>query len=55
MRINKTLNVDIRSDFCTRMRSIGKTRQEIEQLDLFLSAAMDNVNDLAKQCYFETT
>jgi len=46
MRINKTLNVDIRSDFCTRMRSLGKNRQEIKQLDFFLSVAMDNVNEI---------
>ena len=48
MRIDKTLQIDIRSDFATRMRSLGKTRKEIEQLSLFLSISLDNVNDLAK-------
>ena len=38
----------IRSDFIVRMRSIGKTRKEIERLDFYLSVSMDNVNDLAK-------
>jgi hypothetical protein len=32
MRINKTLNVDIRSDFCTRMCSIGFKRLEIAKV-----------------------
>ena len=46
MRINKTLSTDIRADYCTRMRSLGKSRQEIEQLSLFLEASLDNINDL---------
>jgi|VirMetMinimDraft_7_1064189.scaffolds.fasta_scaffold653987_2 hypothetical protein len=45
MRINKTLNVDIRSDFCTRMRSIGLKRLEIAKLDMYLSVSMDNLNE----------
>ena len=46
LRINKDLAVDIRSDFVTRMRSIGKQPREIEQLDRFLVACLQNVNDL---------
>jgi len=46
-RINKTLAIDIRADFVTRMRSIGKQPKEIEQLDRFLVASLQNVNDLA--------
>lgn len=49
MRINKNLATDIRSDFCTRMRSLNRTPKEIEQLDFFLTISLDNVNDLAKQ------
>ena len=49
LRINKYLSVDIRHDFVTRMRSIGKTRKEIEQLNIFLEATLTNVNDLAKE------
>jgi hypothetical protein len=47
MRVNKTLGIDIRADFVVRMRSLGKSRQEIEQLSLFLEASIDNVNDIA--------
>ena len=47
LRINRTLSTDIRADYCTRMRSLGKSRQEIEQLSLFLEASLDNVNDIA--------
>jgi len=47
-RISKDLSIDIRSDFVTRMRSIKKTRKEIEQLNLFLEATLNNVNDLGK-------
>ena len=47
MRINKTLSTDIRADYCTRMRSLGKSRKEIEQLNLFLEASLDNINDIA--------
>ena len=47
-RLNKALAIDIRSDFIVRMRSIGKTRKEIELLNFYLSVSMDNVNDLAK-------
>ena len=47
IRINKTLGIDIRADYCTRMRSLGKSRQEIEQLSLFLEASIDNINDMA--------
>ncbi|WP_293750337.1 hypothetical protein [uncultured Paraglaciecola sp.] len=45
-RIKNDLAVDIRSDFVTRMRSIGKKPKEIEQLDRFLVACLQNVNDL---------
>ena len=48
-RINNDLQVDIRADFCTRMRSIGKTREEIEQLNIFLEASLQNVNELGKR------
>ncbi len=47
-RINKTLAIDLRADFVTRMRSIGKSPEDIAQLDFFLSVCLDNVNDLAK-------
>jgi hypothetical protein len=47
-RISKELAVDIRSDFITRMRSIGKTRKEIELLNIFLEASLTNINDLDK-------
>jgi len=46
MRIDKTLQADIKSDFVTRMRSLGKTRKEIEQLNLFLEASLQNINEL---------
>ena len=49
LRINRVLAVDIRSDFIIRMRSIGKTRKEIEQLNIFLEATLINVNDLGKE------
>jgi hypothetical protein len=45
LRVNRTLAIDIRSDFATRMRSIGRTPQEIEKLDIFLSLCLQNVND----------
>ena len=48
MRINKNLVIDIRSDFVTRMRSLGKTPKEIEQLCLFLEISLDNVNEIAR-------
>jgi len=47
MRINKNLSTDIRADFVTRVRSLGKNRKEIEQLSLFLEASLDNINDVA--------
>ncbi len=47
-RINNGLMIDIRHDFVVRMRSIGKTRKEIEQLNAFLEATLVNVNDLNK-------
>jgi len=47
MRINRALSTDIRADYCTRMRSLGKSRKEIEKLSLFLEASIDNVNDIA--------
>jgi hypothetical protein len=48
LRINKDLAIDIRSDFATRMRSIGRTPKEIEKLDIFLSLCLQNVNDLSE-------
>lgn len=53
-RINSDLAVDIRSDFVTRMRSIGKQPKEIEQLDRFLFASLQNVNDLATVAWTQT-
>ena len=49
LRISNHLSVDIRHDFVTRMRSIGKTIKEIEQLNIFLEATLINVNDLGKE------
>jgi hypothetical protein len=46
-RINKILAIDIRADFVTRMRSIGKQPKEIAELDRFLFASLQNVNDLS--------
>jgi hypothetical protein len=48
-RINKILAIDIRADFVTRMRSIGKQPKEIAKLDRFLFASLQNVNDLVLQ------
>lgn len=48
MRINSNLAADIKHDFVVRMRSIGKTRSEIQQLVLFLDASLANINDLSK-------
>jgi len=48
LRINKDLAIDIRSDFVTRMRSIGKTPEDIAKLDIFLSVSLQNVNDLGR-------
>ena len=45
-RINKILAIDIRADFVTRIRSIGKQPKEIEQLDRFLFTSLQNINDL---------
>jgi hypothetical protein len=53
-RINKVLAIDIRADFVTRMRSIGKQPKEIEQLDRFLVASLQNVNDLAAVAWTRT-
>jgi hypothetical protein len=53
-RIKSDLAVDIRSDFVTRMRSIGKTPKEIEQLDRFLVACLQNVNDLDRVAKFDS-
>jgi hypothetical protein len=46
LRISWTLAIDIKGDFATRMCSIGKTHQEIDKLDIFLSVSLQNVNDL---------
>ena len=46
MRINRNLGIDIRADFVTRMRSLGKSRKEIEQLSFFLEASIENINDI---------
>jgi hypothetical protein len=53
-RINKTLAIDVRADFVTRMRSIGKTPKEIAKLDRFLFASLQNVNDLAAVVWTRT-
>jgi hypothetical protein len=46
-RINKELQIDIRANFATRMRSLGKTPKDIEQLNLFLDLSLSDVNDIA--------
>lgn len=46
-RISQLLAIDIRANLVTRMRSIGKTRKEIEQLNIFLEASLADVNDIA--------
>ena len=48
VRINHTLAVDIRHDFATRMRSLGKPPKDIELLNLFLELSLENVNELAR-------
>ena len=48
MRINKNLAIDIRADFCTRMRALGKKPAEIAQLNRFLETSLANVNELEK-------
>ncbi|MEP7703441.1 hypothetical protein [Paraglaciecola sp. 25GB23A] len=53
-RINKTLAIDVRADFVTRMRSIGKTPKEIAKLDRFLFDSLQNVNDLAAVAWTRT-
>lgn len=47
-RIKRNLAIDLRADFVVRMRSIGKTPKEIQQLNIFLEASIQNVNDLGK-------
>jgi len=44
-KVSKNLAIDIRSNFVTRMRSIGMDRKMIEKLDLYLDVSMDDVND----------
>lgn len=50
VRINRNLAIDVKHDYVTRLRSIGKSRKEIEKLIIFLDASLTNVNDLAKDC-----
>ncbi len=47
-RITQSLAADIKSDFVTRMRTIGKSRKEIAQLALFLGVSLDNINEIDK-------
>jgi len=44
-KVSKNLAIDIRSNFVTRMRSIGMDRKMIEKLDLYLDVSMEDVND----------
>ncbi|MDX2370718.1 MAG: hypothetical protein QNK36_20335 [Colwellia sp.] len=48
MIINKTLAIDMKHDFVTRLFSLGKTQKNIQQLDLYLDLSLDNINGLAK-------
>lgn len=47
-RINKTLGINLRADYVTRLRSIGFDRKQIEKLDFYLDVAIDSVNESAK-------
>lgn len=47
-RINKVLAVDIKSNFCTRMRSLGKKTEDIAQLVLFLDLSLRDINDISR-------
>ena len=46
--VKKTTGVKIRADYVTRLRSIGLGREQIKKMDLYLSLAIDNVNDADK-------
>ena len=45
-RIKKELMVAIRSEYVVRLRSLGKSRKDIEQLSMYLDLALLNLNDL---------
>ena len=45
-RITKNLAIEIKSDFVTRLRSIGTSRKEIEKLVLYLDVSMVNINEI---------
>jgi len=46
-KISPSMAINIRSNFVTRLRSIGMARSEIERLDWWLTAACDDCNDIA--------
>ena len=46
-KITPNMAIEVRSNFVTRLRSIGMPRKEIERLDWYLDTAMDDINDLA--------
>ena len=48
-KITPNMAIEVRSNFVTRLRSIGMPRKEIERLDWYLDTAMDDINDLADQ------
>jgi hypothetical protein len=47
-RINKELAANLRSDFVTRLRSVGLGREQIAKIDFYLDVSIDNVNELAR-------
>ena len=48
-KISPNMAIEVRSNFVTRLRSIGVPRREIERLDWYLDTAMDDINELADQ------
>ena len=48
-KISPNMAIEVRSNFVTRLRSIGVPRKEIERLDWYLDTAMDDINELADQ------
>jgi hypothetical protein len=46
--INKELAANLRSDFVTRLRSVGLGREQIAKIDFYLDVSIDNVNELAR-------
>ena len=48
-KISPSMAIEVRSNFVTRLRSIGVPRREIERLDWYLDTAMDDINELADQ------